>query len=106
MERDLKQLLPPSDQVVHGTLPGFTEWKLDAAREQWYYWCSVDRTFKYQDGMWLRLDGSRTSLAEEVELAKACGVLLKGPSLDQNRIYPGIASMKQLTTSHVDYDEE
>lgn len=91
MERDLQQVAPPSSNQVTS---GFTDWKWDAGREQWYYWCSVDRTFKYENGMWLRLDGSSTSFAEEIELAKAQGIPVRsGPS----NINSVAASMQLLT---------
>jgi hypothetical protein len=95
MEFDLKQVTSASDQVApRASLP---EWIWDAGREQWCYWCSMDRTYKYESGMWLRLDGSRTSLAEEIELAKANGIPLRPLQGSQSNNLSLTAPMKQLT---------
>jgi hypothetical protein len=74
MERDIKLVTNSTSPVSNEVAVAKTDWVWDSSREQWYYWCSMDRTYKYHGGMWLRLDGSSTSLEEEVELAKARGV--------------------------------
>ncbi|KAF2032590.1 hypothetical protein EK21DRAFT_86909 [Setomelanomma holmii] len=67
-------IVPMTEATNQLVLAGFTEWKWDAMRQEHYYFCLVDRTYKYQSGMWLRLDGSSTSLEEEIELAIAQGM--------------------------------
>lgn len=76
METDLHRVINATDTSQQLVKAGFTGWQWDAAREDHYYWCSVDRTFKYQSGLWLRLDGSHTSFEQEMELAKANSIPL------------------------------
>jgi hypothetical protein len=72
MERDLQHAtLAPNHSVP---IEGFTNWVRDAGRQQHYYFCSMDRTYKYESGAWVRLDGSSTSLEQGMELAKAYGI--------------------------------
>jgi hypothetical protein len=92
MERDLVLLTSMPRQVVpsagSATKP---EWQWDTGREQWFYWCNVDKMYKYQNGVWLRLDGSMTTAAEQSSKSNA-------PEL--------VAPMRQLNMSCVKKDIE
>jgi hypothetical protein len=90
MERDLALLISTPRHVAAPTaLVAKPEWQWDTGREQWFYWCNVDKVYKYQNGMWIRLDGSVTTAAEQ--------------SLESN-LSELVAPMRQLNTRHVKKD--
>lgn len=103
MERDLKQITTANSTSSNQITVAKTDWVWDAGREQWYYWCSMDRTYKYQNGTWLRLDGSSTSLEEEVELAKSRGIPFRWAGEIQSSPHALSAPMKQLA---LNWDED
>ena len=69
MEHDLDTIKPEPIQRTPAMDQNYWAW--DAGRKQWYHYDSADRTFKYHGGLWLRLDGSKTSHEKETELFKA-----------------------------------
>lgn len=111
MEEELRRLgmIPPEQQAE-----GSAKWEWDPHRRQYYYWAGADNMYKYQNGLWVRPDGTETNAAQEAALKRAAEeAARRGPPAPP--ALPGYANgvtdgMRQLTMGkgedHNDYEEQ
>ncbi|KAF2240801.1 hypothetical protein BU26DRAFT_525708 [Trematosphaeria pertusa] len=72
MEEELRRvgIVAPSDEEVPSS-EGTVEWVWDPHRRSYCYCSLGNYVYKYQTGLWLRLDGSPTSSSEEAARKRA-----------------------------------
>jgi len=100
MEHDLDAIKPEPIQLT--PTMGQNYWTWDAGRKQWYHYDSADRTFKYHGGLWLRLDGSKTSHEKETELLKAHNLAAQRPQGCQDSDLSTTASLDPVPIDRVE----
>jgi hypothetical protein len=86
MEEDLCQIVSALKKVVPEVPLSSLGWDYDC--EEHYYFDHAARIYKYNIGMWLRPDGSKTSPEQELGLIRAYNPSAQPSLTYQNTVYP------------------
>jgi hypothetical protein len=85
MEEDLGQIVSALEQVVPTVPLSSLGWDYD--HQEHYYFDHAAQVYKYNNGTWLRPDGSKTSPKQELELIRAYNPSGQPSLTYQNTVY-------------------